>query len=103
MITASYKGKTATASVTVSHTLTGISLDSGAYTINDGSAHSTIVSAQYNDNTTGDVTALATYSSSNTLAGTVSAGGVVTAVGTGSAVITVTYQGKSATVYVTIN
>ena len=60
------------------------------------------VTATYPDSTTADVTALATYASSNTAKATVSASGLVTFVATGSATVTCTYQGRTATCAITV-
>lgn len=53
--------------------------------------------------TTQDVTAAATWQSTNTGIATVSSGGLVTAVATGTATITATYQGDTGTLGVTVN
>lgn len=59
--------------------------------------------ATLSDGTTQNVTALATWASSNTAIATVSSGGLVTAVTSGSVTITATYQGKSSTATITLS
>lgn len=54
------------------------------------------------DGTNQDVTATATWSSSDETVATVSAGGLVTAVAEGSATITATAQGQSDTCMITV-
>lgn len=51
----------------------------------------------------GDVTAMASYMSSDATVASVSAGGLITALNNGSATITVTFMGASDTVAVTVN
>ncbi|MFD3258326.1 S-layer homology domain-containing protein [Paenibacillus lentus] len=67
-----------------------------------GDTQALSVTANYSDETQTDVTAIASYSTSNEAVATVSEAGVVTAVATGTAVITVTYEGESETVDVTV-
>ena len=52
--------------------------------------------ATLTDGTKQDVTAVSTWTSSNTAVATVTAAGIVTAVSLGSTVITATYQGTAA-------
>jgi hypothetical protein len=59
--------------------------------------------ATLSDGTTQNVTATATWLSSNSGFATVSAGGLVTAVGSGTVTITATYQGKAGTATVPIS
>jgi hypothetical protein len=67
-----------------------------------GATSTLTVTATLSDESTSDVTADATYSSSDEAVATVAADGTVTAVAEGTATITVSYQGKSTTVGVTI-
>lgn len=67
-----------------------------------GATSTLTVTATMSDESTSDVTADATYSSSDEAIATVATDGTVTAVAEGTATITVTYQGKSTTVDVTI-
>ncbi len=60
------------------------------------------VKAVYSDGTEADVTGEATYTSDNESVATVSGTGLVTAVGVGSTVIGATYDGKTATITVTV-
>jgi hypothetical protein len=59
--------------------------------------------AVYQDRSTGLVTPNATYASSDDTKATVSSGGLVTAVASGSATITVTYEGVTGTCRVTVS
>jgi autotransporter-associated beta strand protein len=76
---------------------TGISLDSSNYDLSIGSSHNTVVSATYSDGTVVDVSQYATYSSSQPQIATVSSSGLVTAISSGTTVITATYENYSAT------
>jgi len=67
-----------------------------------GTAHNTVVTATYSDSNTINVTGNATYDSNNNAVATVSASGVVTGVSPGTALITVTYDGQTATTSVTV-
>ncbi|OEV28690.1 hypothetical protein AN220_00655 [Streptomyces nanshensis] len=60
------------------------------------------VTANYGSGTSTDVTDTATYSSSNEAVATVSAGGLVTAVGEGSATVTASFEGASGQHAVTV-
>jgi len=60
------------------------------------------VTATYSDASTVDVTAEASYESSDTSVATVSTGGLITAVAEGDATVTVTYDTKTTTVSVTV-
>lgn len=60
------------------------------------------VTANYASGATEDVTASASYSSSNDAVATVSTGGLITAVGEGSATITASFGGSSGTCSVTV-
>lgn len=108
VITASYKGKQAQATVTVASaglqpTLTGITLDSTNYSLNIGGSHQTVTTAVYSDASTTVLTGGVGYSSSNTSVASVNSQGLVTAVATGQTVISAVYgdQQTQATVTVT--
>lgn len=60
------------------------------------------VTANYGSGKSVDVTESATYSSTNESVATVSATGLITAVGEGTATINVTYEGASGTCAVTV-
>jgi uncharacterized protein YjdB len=105
-VTASFSGKSATATVTVNDVITyGLVVSPTSFTIDYGKTQS--VKAYYVTYTNGsesarsDVTSSATWSSSNTGVATVS-GGVVTGKNGGSATVTATYSGKSASSSATV-
>jgi uncharacterized protein YjdB len=81
--------------------LTGLSVTPSTLTLVDGEIGALTATATYDDATTADVTAQATWVSSSSAVATASAG-FVTAVDTGSATITATYQGQSDTCAVTV-
>jgi Big-like domain-containing protein len=85
-----------------SATLASITVSGATSLTTAGQQGQLTATAHYSDGTTQDVTASATWQSSNGGIATVSASGAVTAVGSGTVTITVTYQGKSATFGVTI-
>lgn len=68
-----------------------------------GLTHKLAITAEFDNYTSRDVTAEAQYVSNNESIATVSAAGVVTAVGSGTASITVTYGGLTKTVTVTVS
>lgn len=106
-ITATYQNKTATTAITVGDlpdpsTLKTIEIN-GSNTLIKGGTTTLSVTAIYEDNTTmGISNNNATWSSSNGEVAVVSTSGVVTAKGAGNVVITVSYNGKSATHSITI-
>lgn len=99
-ITASSDGQTATCAVTVNVPLTGVSLNKASAALNKGDTERLTVSFDPADATNQSVT----WESSNTSVATVDGSGLVTAVGGGSATITVTAAegGKTATCAVTV-
>ncbi|MGB9801360.1 MAG: Ig-like domain-containing protein, partial [Arcobacter sp.] len=103
-VTISYQGKTATVPVTVTApvTLDSISVQPSQIGLTTGQTQQLAVTAHKSDGSTEDVTGSAQYQSDNTGIATVSASGLVTATAPGTASITVTYQGKTATVPVTV-
>lgn len=76
---------------------TDLKLDWSGGAMKVGDTQSVDVKAVYLDQSTIDVTDKASYHSSNPSVATVDANGVITAVGTGTAEITVSYGGKVAT------
>lgn len=102
-ITASYGGKTSTATVTVlpaNITVTGISVAPTSATIEAGKTTSLVTTATYSNGTTSTVTP--TYTTNKEAVATVAADGTITAVAAGSAVITATYEGYTAECTVTV-
>lgn len=106
-ITASYGGFSNTSSVTVSlPTQTGLTLAPSSATLTAlGATQALIATATFSNGTTQNVTTNpgTTYSSNNTAIATVSATGLVTAVAAGSATITGSHGGFSATSSITVN
>ena len=81
IITANVNGKTASCEVTVPQILTGVSLNQTAITIENGDTYQLEATSSYRT--------VYNWSSSNTSVATVDSNGLVTAVGPGSAVISV--------------
>lgn len=81
--------------------LTGLTLDSGSYSIPAGGTHSTSVTAVING-LTSDVTAVSYYSSSNPSVAAVTNTGMVTGLTPGSTVIKAVYGGIQASSNVTV-
>ncbi|MEW6047471.1 MAG: S-layer homology domain-containing protein, partial [Bacillota bacterium] len=102
-ITARYQGFESSVAVTVVPALTGIEVSPAAVNLTPGQTAQLAVAAKYSDGSSVDVTARATYVTSNPQVATVSGQGVVTAVAPGQATITVSYQGKEATTRVTVS
>ncbi|MCY1076346.1 beta strand repeat-containing protein [Archangium lansingense] len=105
-ITATVSGKTASTSVTVSAssgpTLSSIALSPSPASVVQGSTLQLTVTGTYSDDSTQSLTADATFSSSAEGIATVSASGVVTGVSVGSATITASVGGKTATLNVSV-
>jgi hypothetical protein len=78
-------------------TLRDLQVDLAEYTLVVGETHQTRTNAVYLDESVKDVTQLATYTSSNPGIVTVDAKGLVTAKSPGTATVTVSYDGKTAT------
>jgi hypothetical protein len=74
-----------------SRTVTGLTIG-GSVTVSQGGTSQLTATAQYSDQTSDTVTSQATWTSSNPAVATVSATGLLTAVGTGSADVTATFQ-----------
>jgi hypothetical protein len=102
-LTASSGGKTATATVTVTAaSLSSIVAAPATAALMPAGTQQLTVTGTFNDGTTADLTAMATYASDKDTVATVNAAGLVTGVAEGSATITVTASGKTATVAVTV-
>ncbi len=103
-ITVKYGGFTKYVSVYVYEPvyLTSISVSPASVDIQRGDTKQLAVTAIFSDGTSETVTSSASYSSSNTTVATVSTGGLVTGKAIGTATITVTYSGKTATVTVNV-
>jgi Big-like domain-containing protein len=84
-------------------TVTAVAVTGGGNLTAAGQTSQLTATATFSDGSTQNVTASATWQSSNASAAPVSAGGVVTAVAAGSATVTATYQGKAGTISVTIS
>jgi uncharacterized protein YjdB len=78
-------------------TIIGLAVTPGAMALNVSQQSSAVATAVYSDTSTADVTAQATWSSSNSQVATVSKG-QITAVAPGTATITATYEELSGTV-----
>ena len=89
-ITATLSGKSGTMTVTVAPTLTSIAVTPATATLAVGGTESLSVVGTYSDNSTQNLTAHSTYTSGTTSVATVSSAGVVTAVASGTATISVT-------------
>ena len=83
-------------------TLQSISIAPGAASVPISSTQPLVVTATYSDGSTLVVTSASSYSSSATAVATVSSSGVVTAVSAGTATITATISGQSATATITV-
>ena len=99
-ITATVDGKSAACQVTVTQPVTGVSLDKDSLTLTEGETGTLIATVQPSNAEDKTVT----WTSSDPNVATVDANGVVTAVGAGTATITVKTQdgGKTATCTVTV-
>ena len=98
-------GKSATAQVTVAPLrVISIAVTPAAVTLAPGATRQLLVTARYNDATTGDVTADSTFVSSDPSVATVGAAGLVSAVADGVATITATHTatGQTAEAAVTV-
>ena len=101
IITAKYNGYTATASVTVRGPAT-MTLGWTSQTVTKGKVLSNAAIYNPNDGTNAkDVTITATWTTSNAAVATV-AGGSITAQGAGTAILTATYNGISASCVITV-
>lgn len=82
--------------------LAALELDSASYSLQTGASHQTAVYAKYSDGSKKKVTDAASYASDKPEVAAVTTDGIVRAVGAGNAVITVTYQGVTASIAVTV-
>jgi GH43 family beta-xylosidase/uncharacterized protein YjdB/sucrose-6-phosphate hydrolase SacC (GH32 family) len=102
-ITRGSASDTKTFAVTVKKSGTVYALDSDSYSLYVDKTHKTVLTATKEDLSTKDVTADATFSSSDPTIATVDASGIVKGIKPGKAVISVTYSGKTYTANVTVN
>ena len=92
-----------TATLTVTNaTVLSVQVSPASATLAVGNTQQLTVTATFTDTSSQNVTSSATYSSSNPSAATVSTGGKVTAVGTGSSTITATLGSQSANSAITV-
>ncbi|WP_171683406.1 family 43 glycosylhydrolase [Paenibacillus planticolens] len=84
-----------------SDTVPSVLLDSESYSLQATKTHATSLTLFNSDGTTTEVAGQASYSSSNPAVAAVNAGGIVTGISEGSAIITIMYQ--SATYRVAVN
>nr|WP_238480802.1 Ig-like domain-containing protein [Desulforadius tongensis] len=96
-------GYTDTCFVTVNPALKSIAVTPTAVNITEDKSQQLTVTAHYSDGSTKDITGEAEYTSSDTGITTVSVNGLVSGITPGSAAVTITYEGKSVTVPVTVN
>lgn len=80
---------------TTQPSLTGLAVSSPAVALTVGDTWSTVVTAQYDNNTTADVTTGAVFESSQPAVASVDSKGVVTALSPGNAEITASYGGMT--------
>ncbi|GMK46790.1 hypothetical protein PghCCS26_39190 [Paenibacillus glycanilyticus] len=83
--------------------LSDLLLDLNGYTLQENDTHQTVVNAVYLDRSIEDVSDRAAYTSSNPNVVIVDSQGKVTAVGPGTATITITYNGKTVTETIVVN
>lgn len=83
--------------------VTSLTVAPSSVAVNEGGTQQLVVSANLSDGSTQVVTSQASYQSSDAAVATVSAGGLVTGVAAGDAVVTATYQGVSTTVAVEVS
>lgn len=104
LITASFSGQTASASLTVSSaTLLSVTVTPATAVVQIGIARPLAAKAMYSDGSETDITATAQWSSSAPLVAAVVANtGVVTGLSTGTAVVTAASGGKSGSAAVTV-
>lgn len=86
-----------------SATVSSVAVSGGTILSSVGQTVQLIATATFSDGTTQNVTTTSTWQSSNSGAATVSSGGLVTAVATGTVTITATYQGKAGTATVVLS
>lgn len=76
--------------------------DQASYSLKEGAAHQTVVTAKYGDGTSSKVTAKALYVSDKPEVATVTSKGLVKGIKAGTAILTITYGGVSANVTVEV-
>lgn len=101
VVTATEAGVSGTATVTIAG-ISSVSVTPVNPTILVGNTTQMTANANYSNGTVTNVSSTATWSSSDTNVATVSSAGVITAVGAGTATITVTVDGVTSTFTVTI-
>jgi uncharacterized protein YjdB len=102
-ITASYKGLNASASANVvAATLTSIAVTPATATIGATASQQFTATATYSDNSTGNITSSAVWTSSNTPVAVVLNTGVATGLTAGTTTITATSGGKSGSAALTV-
>jgi Bacterial Ig-like domain (group 2) len=84
-------------------TVSSVAVSGGTALAAAGQTSQLTATATFSNGTTQNVTATATWQSSNAAIATITSSGVVTAVGSGAATITATYQGRAGTIGVTIS
>ncbi|HEY0263672.1 MAG TPA: Ig-like domain-containing protein [Granulicella sp.] len=89
-------GTTTTVTVTVSPALVSLAIIPATNTITKGTTQQFTVTGTYTDGTTKDLTTLATWTSSNPAVISITSGGLATGLTDGSATLTATYQGQTA-------
>jgi uncharacterized protein YjdB len=105
VISASFNGKSATATLTVTPVvpvLLSIAVTPQAPTVLIAATRQLAVIGTYSDATTRDLTATSTFVSATPASASVNAGGLVSGVASGSAIVTASSNGKSATTTVTV-
>lgn len=102
VVRATYNSLSTSVIVVVLPDLSSISLDSTSYSLEVGNKHNSTVTASFSNNITDNVTAYASYESSQPNVATIDYSGVVTAVSVGTTVITANFLGKTATATVTV-
>jgi uncharacterized protein YjdB len=103
LITASYNGKSASTNATVfAATLTGIAVTPATASIPVTGKQQFIATATYSDNSTGNITSTALWTSSNTAVATVLNTGVATGLAAGTTTISATSGVKSGSAVLTV-
>jgi thermitase len=105
-ITAAFGGYSASTTLTVSNTTrtqTGLTISPTSASINVGSGRQFTATATYSDGTSSDVTSSAAWTSSSNTVATVSTSGYATGQNAGSATITASFGGYSASAGLTVN
>ena len=102
-LSVSYNGKAANASVSVGKTLNSISVNPLSINLAQGKTQQIVVNANYSDGSVTNVTSQSQYTTSNASVATVSTSGLITAVASGSAIVTVNYGGLMSSISVAIS